>query len=263
LFYFSNGPTHLYFFYTGFTGKLITRYLSTHPQRTSFTFSLAARSRSKLDDLLTELSLTSSGSAAPDSATVGVLQVDVTNFDQLEAAVRTARVVINTVGPYWRWGTPVVRRVVTCYFSMWYCRSDSTSKSHRACIRHAVHYVDLSGETPWIREIVAECVSSYFSHPILSKLSMTTRFDYAATKTGTIVVPSCGMDSIPSDLSVYLSNQTLKSLNPPLDATTSTTAFKVRGGISGGTLASAISIFEELPIRTILAGSGDYSISPG
>jgi len=147
---------------TGFTGRLITRYLSTHPQRPSFTFSLAARSKSKLDALVTELSLKSSGALAPDHTSVGVRQVNVTNFDEVEAAVRSVKVVINTVGPYWTLGTPIVRYVyvMTFLFKLlcgfwgidlwfWYCR---------ACVRHGVHYVDLSGDTPWIRDIITECV---------------------------------------------------------------------------------------------------------
>jgi short subunit dehydrogenase-like uncharacterized protein len=98
---------------------LITRYLSTHPQRPSFTFSLAGRSRSKLDALLTELSLKSSDALAPDNTSVGVRQVDVTNIDEVEAAVRSVKVVINTVGPFWKWGTPVVRCVWGVQTSMW------------------------------------------------------------------------------------------------------------------------------------------------
>ena len=130
----------------------------------------------------------------------------------------------------------------------------------RACARHGVHYVDLTGETPWIRDIITECVS-FVPFPIVTH-NPPYRFDYPATKTGAIIVPSCGMDSIPSDLSVFLSNKTLKSLRPPLDIATSTTAFKVRGGISGGTLASFMVFLEEIPKDKIRAASEDYSLSP-
>jgi short subunit dehydrogenase-like uncharacterized protein len=84
----------------GFTGRLITKYLFAHPQRKAFTFGIAARSTSKLDALKAELGLDDS---------VKVVQVDVCKFDQVEAAVKETRVVINAVGPYWRWGTPVVQ----------------------------------------------------------------------------------------------------------------------------------------------------------
>lgn len=90
---------------TGFTGKLITRYLSLHPQHTQglFSFSIAARSQSRLHELVQDLSL---------PPTVNTIRVDVTNEAEVESVVKSARVVINTVGPYWRWGTPVVRYVI-------------------------------------------------------------------------------------------------------------------------------------------------------
>ena len=88
---------------TGFTGNLITRYLSVHPQRSQFSLSLGARSPKKLKTLVDKLNLSESS--------VKLVQVDVTNEEDVERAVRGTRVVINTVGPYWLWGTPVVRYV--------------------------------------------------------------------------------------------------------------------------------------------------------
>ena len=40
--------------------------------------------------------------------TVEVVMVDVTKPEEVEAAVRKVKVVINTVGPFMRWGTPVI-----------------------------------------------------------------------------------------------------------------------------------------------------------
>jgi short subunit dehydrogenase-like uncharacterized protein len=74
--------------------------LYAHADRGSkFTFAIGARSKSKLDELISELSLDTS---------VEVILVDVTKPEQVDAAVRKAKVVINTVGPFMRWGTPVV-----------------------------------------------------------------------------------------------------------------------------------------------------------
>ncbi len=92
------------------------------------------------------------------------------------------------------------------------------------------------------------------------------RLDYFATKTGSIIVPSCGMDSIPSDLSAYLANKTLKAeLNDDLRnyATTSTTAYNIKSGISGGTFASAISTIEETDVNKLKHTRQSYSLSPG
>jgi len=124
---------------TGFTGRLIARYLVTHPQRGRFTWAIAARSRSKLKALDEELAL------SPD---VELVELDVTNETDVERVVKTARVVINTVGPFHRYGTPVIR----------------------ACVRNAVHYVDITGETPWIRDIIF----AYVDHVYKSHSRLTT-----------------------------------------------------------------------------------------
>jgi len=199
---------------TGFCGRLCTQYLASHPQRsTAFRLAIAARSKAKLAELVSELGL---------DDTVQVIQVDVTNFNELEAVVKRTKVVINTVGPFWRWGTPVVK----------------------ACVQHGKHYVDLTGESPWIQQIIM-------------------LFDYNATKTGSIIVPSCGMDSVTSDLPVFLSNKTLKTFAGPAAAIdTSTSAYKMKGGISGGTLATVIASIEEVPPHIRKAALRDYSLSP-
>ena len=81
----------------------------------------------------------------------------------------------------------------------------------RACARNGVHYVDLTGETVWIREIIEKCVGQPESMLLLTILRSCVRYHYVATKTGAIIVPSCGLDSIPADLSAFLGNKTLKS----------------------------------------------------
>lgn len=64
--------------------------------------------------------------------------MDITKPDDVDAVVHQARVVINTVGPYWHWGTSVVR----------------------ACVQQGKHYVDLTGEVHWIRDIILEYVDA-------------------------------------------------------------------------------------------------------
>jgi short subunit dehydrogenase-like uncharacterized protein len=103
----ATGPFQMHFFdglmltgSTGFTGRLVTKHLNEHRDRASFSFALAARSKSKLETLVNEFDL---------SSQIPLIYLDVTNEDQVEEVVKTSRVVVNTVGPYWRWGTPVVR----------------------------------------------------------------------------------------------------------------------------------------------------------
>ncbi|KAK0212332.1 Saccharopine dehydrogenase-domain-containing protein [Desarmillaria ectypa] len=192
---------------TGITGRQTVRYLCSHPQRSSFTFSIAGRRKDALNAIVAEFSL-------PESVTV--LQVDVMKPDQVEAAVKTTKVVINTVGPYWTYGTPVVR----------------------ACVQNGIHYVDLTGEPFWVKDIIQE-------------------FDYFATKTGSIIVPTCGMDCIPSDLCVYLGSKTLQS---PID--NSTTAWHFDGTASGGSLATIFTMIEDVPQLKLRWAMSNHALSP-
>ena len=89
---------------------------------------------------------------------------------------------------------------------------------------------------------------------------MIRLYDYLATKTGAIIVPSCGYDSVPSDISAYLSARTLHSLN--LLPGESTTCHTLSGAISGGTAASALNMFESVPHEIFKASSRLYSLSP-
>ena len=93
------------------------------------------------------------------------------------------------------------------------------------------------------------------------------RLDYFATKTGAIIVPSCGFDSVPSDAAAYLANRTLKSIEPSmtgeyLDADTSISAFRFRGGISGGTIASFMAAIEAVPDHVRRDSGRPYGTSP-
>ena len=89
----------------GFTGKYVAEYLHSHPQRSGpnpFTFAIAGRSKKKLEDVKKELKL---------SHQVGLLVVDVGDYASVEAAVTQTRVVVNTVGPFWKHADNVVRCV--------------------------------------------------------------------------------------------------------------------------------------------------------
>lgn len=84
------------------------------------------------------------------------------------------------------------------------------------------------------------------------------RFDYLATKTHAIIVPSCGIDSVPADVSVHLASKTLGY--SPLGA--STTSAGLSGGFPGGTIATFIAACEDVPFNHLLLSSRDWSLSP-
>ncbi|KZT69673.1 hypothetical protein DAEQUDRAFT_726308 [Daedalea quercina L-15889] len=198
---------------TGFTGRLITSYLAHHPQRAAFTFSVAGRSETKLKALKKQCAL--------DDA-VRLVRLDVTKEDEVEEAVKGARVVLNAVGPFIYWGEAIIK----------------------ACLKHHRQYVDLSGETPWIRDMVF-------------------KYDYVAHKAGVLFVHSCGFDSVPADIIVFLSNKTLKAATGShASLGDSLTVYRANGGFSGGTLASALAIAEEVPLHKLQESNADYAFAP-
>lgn len=89
----------------------------------------------------------------------------------------------------------------------------------RACAEQGTHYCDLTGEVLFVRDVA-------------------DAFHEVAQRTGAKIVPSCGFDSIPSDLGVLATARAAKERG--LGELTTTTLYvrKLRGGLSGGTIDS-------------------------
>lgn len=95
-----------------------------------------------------------------------------------------------------------------------------------ACAREGTHYCDLTGEPHFVRDMIE-------AH------------DEEARGTGARIVHCCGFDSIPSDLGVLiLQEHAREKFGRPLEEIRMVTG-AVRGGISGGTIASALLLAEE------------------
>lgn len=96
----------------------------------------------------------------------------------------------------------------------------------KACAVSGTHYCDLSGEPQWIRKMQRE-------------------HDAAAKKSGARIVHCCGFDSIPSDLGVHiLQKAALETTGQPLRRI-NMRVVKMKGGPSGGTVASIINMVKE------------------
>jgi short subunit dehydrogenase-like uncharacterized protein len=114
-----------------------------------------------------------------------------------------------------------------------------------ACAEAGTDYADLTGEVLFIRDSIDRC------HDV-------------AAGTGARIVHSCGFDSVPSDLGVLLLHQSARAddAGDLEDTTLAVTA--MRGGISGGTLASAMVQVEEMrasaKLRRLVADP--YALSP-
>ncbi|MBD2759231.1 saccharopine dehydrogenase NADP-binding domain-containing protein [Yimella sp. cx-573] len=88
----------------------------------------------------------------------------------------------------------------------------------KACAEAGTDYVDLTGEVLFHRDAIDE-------------------FDAVANENGARIIPSCGYDSVPSDLGVFtLANGVREAGEGELGDTT--TYASMKGGVSGGTVAS-------------------------
>ncbi len=89
----------------------------------------------------------------------------------------------------------------------------------QACVEAGTDYVDLCGEPPWMHDTIAE-------------------FDAAAKNSGARIVLSCGFDSIPFDLGVYVLQQAAIAQSGQPIPRVKGRIQKIQGTNSGGTAAS-------------------------
>lgn len=104
---------------TGYTGKYCAEHVVTHLP-TDLRWAVAGRSASKLSSLLEEIK-----SLNPDRLHPGLEVASLTPKD-LNALARKTQLLINTVGPYHRYSTPVVE----------------------ACANNGTHYLDVYASDP-------------------------------------------------------------------------------------------------------------------
>ena len=114
-----------------------------------------------------------------------------------------------------------------------------------ACAAAGTDYADLTGEVLFIRDSIDRCHQT-------------------AAGTGARIVHCCGFDSIPSDLGVLLLHQAARAdgAGDLQDTTLVVTALK--GGVSGGTLASMMGQLDEVRAAPGLGQVVDdpYALSP-
>ncbi|MGI8462540.1 MAG: saccharopine dehydrogenase family protein [Solirubrobacterales bacterium] len=138
---------------TSVTGRRVAAYLDERVAEVGASWGAAGRDAGKVKRVLAEVGVT-----APVT-----LSADVGDSVSLEAMAARAKVVLNLVGPYTRYGKPVIE----------------------ACVAGGAHYVDLTGEIPFVRRVIDE-------------------FDAAATGAGVKIVQVCGFEALPPDLAVTL-----------------------------------------------------------
>ena len=170
---------------TGFTGKLCVKYFQS--LNTTVTWAMAGRNLIKLQKV-----------ADDHQAKVEILLADSDDESALDNLTSRARVILSTTGPFHRYGSKLVA----------------------SCIKNHAHYVDITGENFWVKDLIE-------------------KHHAEASAKGIRIIPSCGFDSIPSDLGAFFSAQ---AIGKPIKRIESFHSYE--GGASGGTLETMFSMGE-------------------
>jgi short subunit dehydrogenase-like uncharacterized protein len=114
-----------------------------------------------------------------------------------------------------------------------------------ACAAAGTDYADLTGEVLFIRDSIDRC-------------------HQAAASTGARIVHCCGFDSIPSDLGVLLLHDAARADDAGDLQGTTLVVTALKGGVSGGTLASMMGQLDEVRAAPGLGRLVDdpYALSP-
>jgi short subunit dehydrogenase-like uncharacterized protein len=201
---------------TGYTGRLVAAHLlKTYGASGDIAWAMAGRSADKLAEVQAEI-------GGPKRLPLVV--ADASDPASLAAMVKRAKVIISTVGPYQLYGDGLVA----------------------ACAAAGCDYVDLTGESHWIAQMIAANEAK-------------------AKASGARIVFSCGFDSIPFDLGVFFLEEKAKA---KFGGAVSRVRGRVRGidgGLSGGTLASGMATMaaaqKDPGLGAVLANP--FALTPG
>ena len=171
---------------TGYTGRLVAEAMVERRLKPV----LAARSQDKLDALAGELG----GDLETATADVG-------DPPSVRALVESGDVLVTTVGPFARWGTPAAAAATTA----------------------GAHYIDSTGEPPFIREVFE-------------------RYGPAAEKAGIAMLTAFGYDWVPGNLAGGLALERAGELATRVDVGYFLTG---SGSMSGGTKSSLMGAISE------------------
>ena len=141
--------------------------------------------------------------------------------EQLNALVVKTKLVITTVGPFMHYGEPVLA----------------------ACASNGTHYLDSTGEVPWIYDMIA-------------------KYDAVAKQNHSIIIPECGLDSVPADIMAYVLAQGVRRrFDAPCERAI-TTLYDFKSGVSGGTALTMLELFSKYPLSHLAKSMHPYSLSP-
>ncbi|TGJ70011.1 hypothetical protein EYR41_006008 [Orbilia oligospora] len=199
---------------TGFTGWIAAQYICKHAPP-DLQWAIAGRSQDKLTAKLRDIRRDYPDRALPETI--------VASLDEVSAIklASSSKVVVTTVGPFCRYGSKLVK----------------------ACAEAGTHYVDCTGEYPWV-------------------LEMIEKYHETAKQTGAFIIPQCAFDSAPADIVSY---KVANFIRENYKASTKDLTFSLHnlnGGASGGTMESFFSTIEVYGLSGLAHATKPLALSP-
>lgn len=200
---------------TGYTGKLCAEHITRHLP-TTLKWAVAGRSTSKLQDIVDGLKKINPDRNQPD-----VLSINL-NKEELEGLAKKTRVLLNCVGPYHLYSTPVVA----------------------ACAENGTYYLDVTGETPWVRDLLHKY------HDIAKANKAILIPEIGIESAPSDLVAYVAVSAIRKSLDCGVR-----------DVVCSVHEMK-GAGVSGGSLATALGIMDQYSLSEIRESMKPFALSP-
>ncbi|KAL2829155.1 Saccharopine dehydrogenase-domain-containing protein [Aspergillus cavernicola] len=199
---------------TGYTGKLCSEHIVKNLP-TNLKWALAGRSPQKIEGVAQELKNLNPDRDDPEIVTAQL------NKAELHALAERTKVLINCVGPYHLYSTPVVE----------------------ACAYTGTHYLDATGETPWVKQTI-------------------DKYHETAKSNGAIIIHSVGVESAPADMLAWA---VVKEVREKLACHTREVTGEIyelkSSGASGGTLSTILTCIETFSKAHLLNSTQPFSLA--
>ena len=185
---------------TGFTGELCAKFMSE--KYSDIPIAIAGRNLEKLEKIKNKHGLP-----------FPTIVADAFDVNALEKMCKDTEVVLSTAGPYHKYGSDLLG----------------------ACVKSGCHYVDITGESFWIKDMIE-------------------KHHKEASNKGVRIINACGFDSAPSDLGVFY------AVNQVAGSVKSVQCFQAwKGEASGGTMET---MFSSMDAKLAKGGLGKFSLNP-
>ncbi|KAL9598603.1 MAG: hypothetical protein Q9179_003856 [Wetmoreana sp. 5 TL-2023] len=199
---------------TGYTGKNCAEYITTSLP-TNLKWAVSGRSHERLSAVVEEMRSLNPNRIQP------AIEVTTLSLEDLGTLAEKTRLVLNTIGPYYRYSSPVVQ----------------------VCAEKGTHYLDVTGETPWVHEMIQ-------------------KYHEIAKANHAIIIPEVGLESTPSDLLAWTLARTITDEFSVGTKEVIASIHEIRSQPSGGTLATATGLLDHYSLGELARSTAPWALSP-